>query len=410
MRGHLLECRACGLLQRTRSSHAATGADCVRCSSSVRGVARRQALPLAAAGLGLLFASLLHSVAYVSMSGGRSISATIWSGVDALTRDGFFAVAVVTAAVLVLLPVIELGGIVCMKLAVWRGHVPFWIRRWFAAVPALAAWSMADVYVVGAVVSLTRLEQWAHVELGVALGGLLGVGLCCSIVEGDDREATWRRVAQPPASLTSEACIGCSGCGLVVTLPPGTRCPRCDRRLERRKSKSVQRTWALVIAAALMCIPANVLPIITVSEFGQGGAKTIFGGVLELQREGFVGLAIVVFVASIVVPGLKLLTLVVLLIATQQRRSRKLIARTKLYHALEKIGRWSMLDVFATMVLASLATFGWVGSVIPGMGIAAFCAVVILTMLATEAFDPRLMWDAAAESETAARAAPGSVG
>jgi paraquat-inducible protein A len=169
-------------------------------------------------------------------------------------------------------------------------------------------------------------------------------------------------------------------------------------RLERRKPDGINRCWALVIASAALFIPANVLPVMTVTQMGRGGPSTIMGGVFELGERGMFGLAFLVFMASIVVPMFKLGVLVTLLTMTQRRSKVALVTRTKLHRFVSLIGRWSMIDIFATMTLVALARFGWLGNVVPGVGASAFCAVVLTTMLAAETFDPRTMWDAAGKN------------
>jgi paraquat-inducible protein A len=161
------------------------------------------------------------------------------------------------------------------------------------------------------------------------------------------------------------------------------------------------------MAGALLSIPANVLPVMTISKMGQGGPSTIIGGTGELLERGFWGLAVLVFVASVLIPLFKLVVLSVLAVSVSSQTDKQLRLRTQLYRVVDGIGRWSMLDIFATMMLVALARFGWVGSVVPGAGATAFCAVVIATMLAAQAFDPRLMWDAAGRN-VARQAKPGA--
>jgi paraquat-inducible protein A len=174
------------------------------------------------------------------------------------------------------------------------------------------------------------------------------------------------------------------------------RCPRCDSTLHVRKPNSVARTWALVIAAAVLYIPANYYPVLTVVQLGAGQPSTILGGVEELITARQYPLAALVFFASILVPVLKLIGLSLMLIATQSGAAGWLRDRTRLYHIVRFIGRWSMIDIFMESLLGALVVFGSVVTIEPGVGAVAFCAVVILTMLAAETFDPRLMWDAVA--------------
>jgi len=179
-------------------------------------------------------------------------------------------------------------------------------------------------------------------------------------------------------------------------------CARCDTALHVRKPDSVARTWALLIAAAVLYIPANYYPVLTVVQLGAGAPSTILGGVKELVADGIYPLAALVFFASIAVPMLKLVGLSALLVATQTGRSGWLRDRTRLYHIVRWIGRWSMIDIFMESLLGALVRFGTVITIQPGIGAVAFCAVVILTMIAAETFDPRLMWDAA-QQRTAAK-------
>jgi paraquat-inducible protein A len=192
--------------------------------------------------------------------------------------------------------------------------------------------------------------------------------------------------------------LGCDSCGLVTRAAEGSACRRCERRVQARKGDSIRRTWALVVSAALLAIPANVLPVMTIMKLGRGGPSTILGGTLELTQYGFWGLAALVFVASILVPLLKLGALSLLLVTTARRSTAQLLLRTRLFRVVAVIGRWSMLDIFATMTLVTLARFGWLGTVRPGLGATAFCGVVLLTLLASHSFDPRLMWDAAGKN------------
>jgi paraquat-inducible protein A len=150
-----------------------------------------------------------------------------------------------------------------------------------------------------------------------------------------------------------------------------------------------------VIAAAVLYVPANYYPVLTVMQLGAGAPSTIIGGVEELVASGMYPLAALVFFASIAIPMLKLVGLAVMLVTTQTGRSGWLRDRTRLYLVVRAIGRWSMIDIFMESLLGALVRFGSVITIEPGIGAVAFCAVVILTIFAAETFDPRLMWDAA---------------
>jgi paraquat-inducible protein A len=399
------ECRDCGLLQQLPEVPDGSLAACRRCDALLH-QHRPHTLPLslACAAVGLFAFALAFwlPMATVAMPGGRSAASDLLTGPELLRQAGAWELSIVVVLTLLVLPGFDLGAVLAMGVGVWLGKVPRWLRRCFAALPALSNWAMVEVFMLGATISLVRLRAWMAVEFGPALFALGGVTLC-SIGVGAalDRRALWARVPliSPPSSRPAgPALISCAGCELVARCEDGTSCPRCGRTLRARKPQSVHRTWALLAAAALLAIPANILPVMTIVKAGVGGPSTIMGGTVELVENGFWLLALLVFVASIVVPVFKLAALCTLLISTSRASTVRLRLRTKLFRVVSFIGRWSMLDIFATMTLVELARFGWLGSVRPGGGATAFCAVVVLTMLASEAFDPRLMWDAAGEN------------
>ncbi|HET6807016.1 MAG TPA: paraquat-inducible protein A [Frateuria sp.] len=189
--------------------------------------------------------------------------------------------------------------------------------------------------------------------------------------------------------------IGCHVCGLVCRAPAGedAACPRCGAALHRRKRDSIRRTWALLVAAFILYIPANVLPIMRTVSLGDIDDNTIISGVVELWVKGSPSLAVIVFTASIVVPMTKFLVLGTLLVTTQRRSGWALRQRARLYRAVEFIGYWSMLDVFVVALLTALVRFGFFSQVGPLPGVVFFGLTVILTMFASMSFDPRLMWD-----------------
>jgi paraquat-inducible protein A len=186
----------------------------------------------------------------------------------------------------------------------------------------------------------------------------------------------------------------CHACGLLQRVPEApARCQRCGARLHLRKPESIPRTWAFVVAAAIMYLPANLLPIMASTQLGERREDTILSGVLHLLHLDMWPLALIVFVASVLVPLFKLLALVVLLLSVQRRHRAAPRERVRLFNLTELVGRWSMVDVFVIGLLTALVQMGNLASVQPGPGATAFALVVVLTMLATQSFDPRLIWD-----------------
>jgi paraquat-inducible protein A len=196
--------------------------------------------------------------------------------------------------------------------------------------------------------------------------------------------------------------VVCETCRLlsrpVAAAEPGY-CPRCGARLAWRRRHSIQYTWALAIAAAICYIPANLLPVLTTTSLGSSDSDTILSGVVFLYTSGSWPLALIVLVASVMVPIGKLVALMYLLVTVQRGSVGSTRERTRLYRVIEVIGRWSMLDVFVGTFTVALVQLQPLMSVRPGPGLLFFAAVVVLTMVAAQSFDPRLIWDAGTPRE-----------
>jgi paraquat-inducible protein A len=208
-------------------------------------------------------------------------------------------------------------------------------------------------------------------------------------------------------SAASLGLAGCHDCGLVSRLAghEGT-CPRCGSALHLRKPDSLGRAWALVIASYILYIPANMLPIMETSSLFGAQSDTILSGVVFLWHSGSWDLALIVFVASVVVPLSKLFALTWLLLAVRRRPVTQPLQKTRLYRLIELVGKWSMLDIYVVALLATVVKFHSLANITAAPGAVAFGAVVILTMLAAQAFDPRLIWDAAERRDAPAGPEP----
>ena len=194
----------------------------------------------------------------------------------------------------------------------------------------------------------------------------------------------------------------CEACGLLSRPAPGEqegRCPRCDEELVFRKPASLERTLAFVIAAAVCYIPANLLPVLTTVTSGGSESDTIMQGVVLLWSPTGWPLSLIVLFASIMIPSAKILALGYLLFTVKRGSIKNNAQRVRLYRMVEIIGRWSMVDVFVDTFTVSLIQLQPLMSVEPGPGLLFFAAVVVLTMLAVESFDPRLIWDSASSKE-----------
>jgi paraquat-inducible protein A len=191
--------------------------------------------------------------------------------------------------------------------------------------------------------------------------------------------------------------VVCKTCGLaqrLEELPPGTvaECARCGSRLGKSVN-SLGRTAAFSLAALIFYVPANVYPVLQMELYGAHSESTVWDGCVTLFQEGERFVAVIVFAASILSPVLKLLGLFYLVATTAARSTRRRPERTWIYKAIEVIGPWAMLDVFLVSVLVALVKLGELATVLPGRGLIAFTAVVVLTILASTSFDPALIWE-----------------
>lgn len=196
----------------------------------------------------------------------------------------------------------------------------------------------------------------------------------------------------PLPRATSWGLAGCHTCGKVSPVVLG-HCPRCDSKLHLRKPDSINRTVALMLAAAALYIPANILPMMSMVELGDYTDNTLVGGIIYFWKGGAYPIAIVILVASIIIPLLKIVALTWLCLAAKGKVHPSPVMLGRIYWFTELLGRWSMIDIFVVGILVALVQLGNYMTVMPGPGALAFAGVVVLTMFAAMSFDPRLLWD-----------------
>lgn len=412
----LCECPGCGLLQAVPAMRRGMTAYCDRCSTTLHRTTTHpldHSIALTLAALVLLTVMCLAALMSVETAG-IGQTAYLLSGPEELVQRNMAPLAAVVVFVTVLAPFGKLLGTLYVLVRLRESSPPLHLRRIFVVAEKLRPWSMIEVFVFGVFVAYVKLGDIVHITLDTGVYALLALTIVLIWADSAlDREAVWDRLdprdsyagGRAAPVLTANA-IGCETCRLVSTPHEAhPHCPRCASPLHRRKPEAFARTWALVIAAAVLYIPANYYPVLTVMQLGAGAPSTILGGVEELISSRMYPLAALVFFASIAVPMMKLIGLSIMLVTAQFGRTAWLRDRTRLYHAVRWIGRWSMIDIFMEALLGALVKFGSVITIEPGIGAMAFCGVVILTMFAAETFDPRLMWDAAQSHEAADGAA-----
>ncbi|MGM0526642.1 MAG: PqiA/YebS family transporter subunit [Pseudomonadota bacterium] len=260
----------------------------------------------------------------------------------------------------------------------------------------LRVWMMADVFLLGALVSLIKISGLASVTLDTGFYSFIAFVIMLLVVADKvSRYQLWHLLPhqQAPSAKTgqtanSQGLIGCVCCH-APNPKPADRCWRCGESLMLSRWRGSKLTIALLIAAALMLLPAHLLPVMETTNLGRTHPSTIIAGVLDLWRSGDVPIAIIVFVASLVIPVAKILVLLVLLWVSSGTDKRQLKQRLWLYKITDWIGRWSMIDIFVVAVLVALVRSGQLMSVYPGNAALAFALTVILTMLAAMTFDTR---------------------
>jgi paraquat-inducible protein A len=393
---------------------------CPRCRHALWKMRKHPFRFVIACGLsGLLFYCFALVAPFLELSAhGRFQIANINTGPAQLIQQGYEMVGLLVLAVTVIFPGIKLGVLLIPLIGIETGwgsaRLLKAVFRWYGPI---TPWAMIDVYLLGFLVAYTRLIAIASVHLDTALYSLICLMISMAAADAAvDREAVWRaldvlqeksdlrhpehkhQLPRDPLTEPSSRLIGCHCCDLVNRAEPGDLCRRCEAVLHVRKANSIARSWALLIAGALFYIPANIYPIMTMTELATTKPYTIMGGVVDLLGAGLWPLAALVFFASITIPLLKLFTLGYLLLQTQLGSDKNLMGRTWAFRMVAFIGRWSMIDVFGLSILVALVQFAQFANFVAEIGSTCFAAVVVITMFAVEFFDPRLMWDAEAVS------------
>jgi paraquat-inducible protein A len=397
----LVECRDCGLFQRMPEIREGDVAACGRCSAILRKRHNNSVSLACACAAAVLFLFALDTPLLSLHAAGRFTTSNMFGGAAALGRFGFEEVGWLVTATLCIAPALKITILLIAFAGERSPHPPQWLPWLYGWSERLNPWAMVDVFLLGVFVAYTRLRALASVEIGTGLIALGGVMLTLIAVDATiDREAIWisfdrRGVHRRAPSHAHGKLIGCHVCSRVSQAPSGSKCVRCGHALHHRKPNSLARAWAFIATAAVLYIPANTLPVMSVTRLGRGGPHTIVGGVVQLFEDHLWPLAIIVLAASVFIPIAKLGALAVMLVSTHRHSTWQLVNRTRVFRVVNIIGRWSMIDIFAVTILVALVRLGFLAAVFPGDAAIAFAGVVVLTMFATECFDPRLMWDAA---------------
>lgn len=401
---YLVMCHDCDQVQQINQCPVGGVARCVRCSAKLytprhNGIENSLMLTLAA------LCMYLVAVSFPLMSmtiEGQTQTASLWSAVAGMERAGMPGLALLVFLTAMGVPLLKLLAMAYVLIPVRFGQRPPGLAWTFRMIGGSGPWAMTEVFLLGLIVAYVKLTDLADVQLGIALFAFVALIVLMAAADSAlDRYSVWTMLGDQrrlTPTTDTRRLIGCHSCGQVLDRPQVARrhlsCPRCGATVHRRKPNSIARTWALVLAAAILYVPANLYPIMTVVYFGRGEPDTILSGVMALVQAGMLPIALLVLFASITVPLAKLFGLAYLLISVQRGWVRRPRDRTRLYRIIEFIGRWSMIDVFMIAILVALVSLGAIATIEPNIGAAAFAAVVVTTMLAAMTFDPRLIWDA----------------
>ena len=410
----LIACHECDLLQRETALDPGGTARCRRCGAALYKsppASLDRALALTLAAMVLFAVANFFPIVGLSVNGDL-VETTLFGAARVLYLDGVWPLAGLVFVTTLLMPLLDMLAVAYLLVPLRMGRLPARPDIVLRLMRRVTPWGMIEVLILGMLVALVKLAAIASVVPGISLWAFGAVMLLLTAAAAAfNPHDIWARIdiargaaalSEPEISTgpTTAARAGlfvCHDCGLLSKPAPNShegRCPRCGSSLHFRKPASISRTWAFIIAAVVLYIPANVLPVMDTSSLFGSQTDTIMSGVVYLWTSGSWPLAVLVFIASIAVPMLKIISLTFLVLTAQLRWRWLPDKRTTIYRLVELVGRWSMLDIYVITILVALVQFSALATIQAGPGSIAFGSVVVLTMFAAMSFDPRLTWDA----------------
>ncbi|SLM63626.1 MULTISPECIES: membrane integrity-associated transporter subunit PqiA [Dickeya] len=398
---HML-CPHCDLLLELPSLQDGQRAVCPRCHavlSSRQREPRWRPASFAFSTLIMLLLSMLFPFVSMTVAGIRS-EITLLEIPRVMVAESYASVATLFLLFVQLIPACSMlmMALLCLRVPLSTG-----IKRSFTKVLfQLKSWGMAEIFLAGVLVSFVKLMAYGDIGIGASFIPYIVFCLLQLLAfQSLDRRWLWDDVAPPPPMPAGLVCgesgmsQGVRACACCRAILPADehRCPRCHRHGHVRRRHSLQWTLALLLTSVLLYVPANIMPIMVTEALGHSVTSTIMSGVILLWESGSWPVALVIFIASIMVPSLKMLALGWLCWRARGPHRHDAARLHQLYEMVEFVGRWSMIDVFVIAVLSAMVRMGRLMSIYPAIGAVLFASVVILTMIAAMAFDPRLLWD-----------------
>lgn len=403
-------CPECDWVVALPGLKAGESAHCPRCERLLvtrHEVPAQQVMAYALSAVIMLVFTLPFSFLAFSM-GGIHQEIILFDAAQAMFNNDWPILALLIALTIMVLPGLYLFAVLYLHCAIsLRQPLPgrFFLARMLSS---LKPWLMTDVFLLGVLISIGKLADMAQVEVGWSfISFCFYVVFLVKTVSLVDADWLWFALVREPnapegaktgATAASQGLLGCRTCGLLNRTSE-ERCRRCRASIKPPSRFRLQATWALLLAATILYIPANLYPMMTTVTIGGTIYSTILGGVMQLVSTKSYVIATIIFTASFIVPIAKILALGYLSWLASSGQAMATKRRMQLYRMTEIIGRWSMIDVFVVALTVALMQAGLVLSIYPGAAAAAFAAVVIITMIAAMTFEPRLLWQEVNEQE-----------
>ncbi len=400
--GEIIACHECDHFYFYELIPAGAKAKCQQCGSLLyRHIPDSLNRSLALYFTALILFLIANAFPFLSLElGGRVVENILFSSGWAMYELGMGELGVLIILTSILFPFIVITGMLYLLIPARMGTAAPFMAQVYRIVNSIGPWSLVGVFMLGVLIAIVKLQDLANVITGPSLIALALLLVVYTAARASfDPHDLWSSTKHKSSGIShddiaSRKILNCHTCGFL-SLHTGElqTCHRCTSSLHYRKHNSIEATWALLASAFVLLVPANVYPVMTVIRFGQGEPSTILSGVLHLIESGMWGLAMIVFVASIVVPVMKLTILFFLLISVHKKSIWRPRDRTLLYRVTEMVGAWSMVDIFLIGLLSSLVRLDSLSTIRPGIGAIFFAGVVVITMFAAHSFDPRLIWD-----------------
>jgi paraquat-inducible protein A len=395
-----IACHECDLL--VQLTHLAEGckAICPRCGYTLTANHRNARDRVIAFSLtALVFLGLSFVFPFLTFSAqGQDRTTTLMQSISVMITEDFTSLAAIIFITIIVIPALYLFSAIYVYVSLKSARLLPGTHATMKLIGYLKNWSMADIFLIGILISFIKIMSLADVSLGLSFWSYVFfiISMTAAVLH-IDRHQVWQWIKQKeklPVTPVPKSGIH-QGCHVCTELADASKeiCSTCGAHLHLRIKNSVQKTWALLITAVFLYLPANMLPIMRTNFFGEETTNTILGGVLVLWEHGSYPIALIIFIASVMVPVGKIIALGWLCYSVQTQSQKSYQQKTQLFRVTELVGRWSMVDVFVVAILVALIKLGNIMSIYPGWGALAFAGMVIVTVMAALSFDPRLIWD-----------------